>query len=152
MLSKKSKVSKEQAILDAASELFLQRGFKSVSIGEIMQKVACSRETIYRYFSGKEDIFANIISRRMDAYLDTMKAVITTVGAEDLRDGLLDWSFALFKTVDADRLARHFVGMLLYHVMHTRVLGVRKKLSQAQMKKLVTEVVDDFLLGYAQPG
>ena len=56
------------------------------------------------------------------------------------------------KTVDADRLARHCVGMLLYHVMHTRVLGVRKKLSQAQMKKLAVEVVDDFLLGYAQPG
>ena len=61
MLSKKSKVSKEQAILDAASELFLQRGFKSVSSGEIMQEAACSRETIYRYFSGKEDIFVNII-------------------------------------------------------------------------------------------
>lgn len=174
MLSKKSKVNKEQAILDAASELFLQRGFKSVSIGEIMQEAACSRETIYRYFSGKEDIFANIISRQMDACLGTMKAVTTTVGAEDLRDGLLDWSLALLKTVtgdqyiqfrrliisevntrlehgklyydlayskgtsavaeffklfqkknklktvDADRLARHFVGMLLYHVMHTR--------------------------------
>ena len=93
MLSKKSKVSKERAILHAASELFLQRGFKSVSIGEIMQEVACSRETIYRYFSGKEDIFANII-----------------------------------------------------------VLGVRQKLSQAQIKKLAVEVVDDFLLGYAQPG
>ena len=54
MLSKKSKVNAEQAILDAASELFLQRGFKSVSIGEIMQEAACSRETIYRYFSGSE--------------------------------------------------------------------------------------------------
>ena len=95
MLSKKSKmskVSKEQAILDAASELFLQRGFKIASIGEIMQQAACSRENIYRYFSSKEDIFANII-----------------------------------------------------------VLGVRKKLSQAQMKKLAVEVIDDFLLGYAQP-
>lgn len=103
MLSKKSKVSKEQAILDAASELFLQRGFKSVSSGEIMQEAACFRETIYRYFSGKEDIFANIISRQMDAYLDTMKAVTTTVGAEGLRDGLLDWSLALLKTVTDDR-------------------------------------------------
>ena len=93
MLSKKSKVSKERTILHAASQLFLQRGFKSVSIGEIMQEAACSRETIYRYFSGREDIFANII-----------------------------------------------------------VLGVRKKLFQAQMKKLAVEVVDDFLLGYAQPG
>ena len=65
-------MSKEQAILDAVSELFLQRGFKSVSIGEIMQEAACSRETTYRYFSGKEDIFVNIISRQMDAYPDTM--------------------------------------------------------------------------------
>ena len=97
-------MSKERAILDAASELFLQRGFKSVSIGEIMQEAACSRETIYRYFNGKEAIFANIISRQMDAHLDTMKAVITMVGAEDLRHGLLDWSLALLKTVTDDFL------------------------------------------------
>lgn len=69
-----------------------------------MQEAACSRETIYRYFSGKEDIFVNIISRQMDAYLDTIKAVITTVGAEDLRDGLLDWSLALLKIVTDDFL------------------------------------------------
>ena len=198
-------MTKEQAILDAASELFLQRGFNAVSIGEIMKRAGCSRETVYRYFSGKEDIFANIISHQMDSYLDTMRSVITTVDAEDLRDGLIDWSLSLLKSVtddkyiqfrrliisemnarpehgrlyydltyskganavaeffklfqkkrklkavNADRLASHFVGMLLYHVMHTRVLGIRKKPSQAQMKKLAIEVVDDFLLGYA-PG
>ena len=112
MLSKKSKVSKEQAILGAASGLFLQRGFKSVSIGEIMQEAACSRETIYRYFSGKEDIFVNIISRQMDAYLDTMKAVITTVGAEDLCDGLLDWSMIVCSVTRhrADRRRRRAIG------------------------------------------
>ena len=198
----KKKVTKDRAILDAATDLFLESGYQNVSIGNIMERAGCSRETIYRYFENKEDIFASITALQMETYLDTMKS-ITTGESTDLREGLLNWSISLLKSVtaedyirfrrlvisevnsrpdhgkiyyeltyskgtravsnfflsfqqqgklkklDPDLLARYFVGMLLYDIMHMRVLGVRKAPSLATIKKLAVRVVDDFLLGYA---
>lgn len=198
MTSKRSK--KYVAILKAATELFLEKGFQDVSITNIMDRAGCSRETIYRYFKGKEDIFASAIQLQMEAYLATMESI--TMGSDDLRQGLVNWSLALIdsvtaesyiqfrrlvfsevnsrpehgklyydltyekgtnavadffrlrqregklKAIDPRRLAAYFVGMLLYELVHQRVLGVCKKPARARAAKLVNQTVDDFLLGY----
>lgn len=189
------------AIINAATELFLEKGFQEASITSIMDRAGCSRETIYRYFKSKEDIFASAIQLQMEAYLQTMES-ITMGGTDDLRQGLVNWSLALIdsvtsesyvqfrrlvfsevnsrpehgklyydltyekgtsavaeffrlrqkegqlKPIPARRLAAYFVGMLLYELVHQRVLGVCKKPTRARASKLVDQAVDDFLLGY----
>lgn len=200
----KKKIPKDIAILEAATELFLENGYQNVSITNIMERAGCSRETIYRYFKGKDDIFASITALQMQSYLETMES-ITTGESTDLREGLFNWSVSLLESVTAEayvrfrrlvisevnnrpdhgklyfdltyskgteavseffkifqqqgklkpveprRLARYFVGMLLYDLMHMRVLGVRETPAGSQIKKLAARTVDDFLLGYACP-
>lgn len=197
-----AKTSKEETILEAATELFLEYGFKDVSISKIVEKAGCSRETVYRYYSNKEDIFSKIIANLMKRYLTVMKTAIA-VDTDNLRDGLISWSESLLQAttdekyirfrrlvisetslrpehgelyfnmtyrqgakavedyfeifqkkgklmnIDKGRLSSYFVGMILYEMMHERVLGARQSYSKAYIKKHCEKTVDDFLAGYA---
>ncbi|WP_274650603.1 TetR/AcrR family transcriptional regulator [Paenibacillus humicola] len=57
-------------IVRAAQELFYIRGYKSVTISGLADKLGMSKKTIYQYFSGKEEIAAAVIEdtlSRIDA-------------------------------------------------------------------------------------
>lgn len=49
-------------ILEAAEELFAQKGFKDVSMSDICTRTGLSRGGLYRYFSSAADIFRELIS------------------------------------------------------------------------------------------
>lgn len=50
-------------ILDAAEELFGQKGFDGTSTGDILGKVGIARGTLYYHFKSKEDIMDALIER-----------------------------------------------------------------------------------------
>jgi len=50
-------------ILDAADELFGQRGFDGTSTNDILEKVGIARGTLYYHFKSKEDIMDALIER-----------------------------------------------------------------------------------------
>lgn len=53
-------------ILQAADELFNTRGYKSVTINDLAEKMGMSKKTIYQYFTGKEEIAASVIDTVME--------------------------------------------------------------------------------------
>lgn len=60
--------SRREEILDAAARLFAERGYHGVSIDDIGAAVGMSGPGIYRHFTGKEDVLAQMllhISRRL---------------------------------------------------------------------------------------
>lgn len=50
-------------ILDAADELFAQKGFDGTSTNDILEKVGIARGTLYYHFKSKEDIMDALIER-----------------------------------------------------------------------------------------
>lgn len=50
-------------ILDAADELFAQKGFDGTSTQDILEKVGIARGTLYYHFKSKEDIMDALIER-----------------------------------------------------------------------------------------
>src|ERR1017187_8243194 len=49
-----------QRIIDAARELFLERGFDGVSVGDIAERAEVGRTTFFRHFGDKQEVvFAN---------------------------------------------------------------------------------------------
>ena len=48
-------------IVQAAHDLFNARGYKSVTISDLADRLGMSKKTIYQYFSGKEEIAAAVI-------------------------------------------------------------------------------------------
>src|SRR5690606_35381288 len=50
-------------ILDAADELFGQKGFDGATTKDILEKVGIARGTLYHHFKSKEDIMDALIER-----------------------------------------------------------------------------------------
>jgi AcrR family transcriptional regulator len=51
------------ALLDAAAEVFAQRGFNGASLDEIAETAGFTRGAIYKNFDGKEDLFFAVMDR-----------------------------------------------------------------------------------------
>lgn len=54
---------RKNEILDAADELFGQKGFDGTSTNDILKKVGIARGTLYYHFKSKEDIMDALIER-----------------------------------------------------------------------------------------
>ena len=53
-------------ILQAARELFNTRGYRSVTIQDLAEKLGMSKKTVYQYFSSKEEIATAVVEETMD--------------------------------------------------------------------------------------
>jgi AcrR family transcriptional regulator len=53
----------EERILDAAGQVFLERGFQGASVDEIAEVACAGKPTIYAKFPGKQALFAAVIER-----------------------------------------------------------------------------------------
>ncbi|MDE1152402.1 MAG: TetR/AcrR family transcriptional regulator [Micavibrio sp.] len=60
--------TKRDAILDAASELFLKNGLDGTSMDDVARKADMAKLTVYARFPGKEALFKAVIERRCDKY------------------------------------------------------------------------------------
>ncbi len=54
---------RKNEILDAAEELFTQKGFDGTSTNDILEKAGIARGTLYYHFKSKEDIMDALIER-----------------------------------------------------------------------------------------
>ena len=50
----------KEAIIDKSCELFLNLGFKSVTMDEIANAMGVSKKTIYKYFNNKTDLVTEV--------------------------------------------------------------------------------------------
>lgn len=53
--------AKRDAIVEAASQVFLELGFEGASMAEIATRVGGSKATLYGYFSSKEELFTEVM-------------------------------------------------------------------------------------------
>ena len=58
---KREKEQRRKAILKAARKLFIEYGFKHVTVANIAKKAELSKGAIYLYFNSKEEIYAQIL-------------------------------------------------------------------------------------------
>lgn len=58
----------QEAILEAATGLFLQRGYEGVSIRDITKAVGLTKGAIYHHFESKEALLGAVIGREFASY------------------------------------------------------------------------------------
>lgn len=66
-------VRKHQGILDAATALFLRKGYAGTSMDDIAREAAVSKQTVYQHFSDKEQLFADIVLATTDQVQDLVR-------------------------------------------------------------------------------
>jgi len=110
-------------ILDAAQQLFLEKGFRSTSIDEIAERAPASKPTIYAHFPGKEALFTAVVSRTISELTDfegfvpqgrTMEEKLTNLAMEIVKRFIAD-SLDLTRVTIAEarrfpELSRHVHG------------------------------------------
>jgi AcrR family transcriptional regulator len=63
-------------LLEAASKLFMERGFDATSMSEIARHARASKETFYRHFPGKEDLFRAVVIRGASGLAAELSALL----------------------------------------------------------------------------
>lgn len=63
-------------ILEASAALFIQRGFETVTMGDIAQTLGISRPTVYSYFSSPEAVLDALLQERLDALLKRLDPLL----------------------------------------------------------------------------
>lgn len=78
---------KQAAILDVATELFLERGYDAVSLDDIVQRIGGSKTTLYSYYGGKEGLFTAMVQNMCHGKLSSFLA--TDVSHLTPKEGLI---------------------------------------------------------------
>ncbi|MGW6356333.1 TetR/AcrR family transcriptional regulator [Streptomyces sp. NPDC055092] len=80
-------MSRDRAILDAAAQAFYEKGFHGVGVDELGARAGMSGPSLYRHFSGKDEILAILLSEAMD---ELISATVPVHGSaeRDLRRAL----------------------------------------------------------------
>jgi TetR/AcrR family transcriptional regulator, mexJK operon transcriptional repressor len=101
---------KRRLLLQAATEVFLDKGYDSTSMDDVATKAAVSKPTVYKYFSDKERLFAEIVRATTGEIDDLVRLVAETMAAQASLES------------DLIVLARRFITAL----MQPRVLRLRR--------------------------
>ncbi|OPL19892.1 MAG: hypothetical protein AVO35_00050 [Candidatus Aegiribacteria sp. MLS_C] len=81
-----------ESILDAAEEVFVERGFSGASIKRIAESAGVAKSLLYHYFPSKKDLWQEVIHRRVrqaglpGKLLETV-ASVSRDGLEAVREG-----------------------------------------------------------------
>lgn len=80
-------------LLDAASELFYERGITATGVDTVIAKAGVSKPTLYAHFGSKSELVAAVLERRHTRRTESLPAWVIT-RATDPRERLLavfDW-------------------------------------------------------------
>jgi AcrR family transcriptional regulator len=104
---------KRQAILNAATEIFLKGGYLGTSMEEIATLSAVSKQTVYKHFASKEALFIAVVSGMTDDTGNIVRnAVAELDDGGDVAEYLVNYAY------------RQLTGVLTPRVMQLRRLVI----------------------------
>ncbi|MEP7054528.1 MAG: TetR/AcrR family transcriptional regulator [Actinomycetota bacterium] len=98
---------KRRQILEAATTVFLQRGYLGTSMDEIATLAGVSKKTVYSHFSDKRDLFVQIVLGSVDAAADpTFLEVVDLETSADVEADLRDVARRMLARVIQPKMMR----------------------------------------------
>ena len=141
--------ARREAILDVASDVFLEEGYANASMSTIAARLGGSKGTLYNYFKNKEELFAGYVVRHcawqrdamfeIEAELgDIVEALIKT-GRIYLSIVLSDFSMANFRVIVAEAQRTPEIGQAFFEAgprSGAKLLGatLQKAVDSGQLK------------------
>lgn len=94
---------KEQEVLDVATDYFLEHGYQGASINAMARSSGISKESIYRYFSSKKQLFEAVIGRELAEYQAGLRRLLSAEKTMSLHDALIKIAETVLGVVTTDR-------------------------------------------------
>ena len=123
-------------LLDAAEEVFADKGFAPASLDDIARTAGYTKGAIYKHFATKEDLFFAVSDRYWRRYFDNFAEVLssaTEVGARELDAIAARWrQLSLDRGAEHSALGHEFTLYLLRNPeARERVAGKRSEVVEA---------------------
>ncbi len=115
--------AKQDAIIEAAAEVFLEQGFGSANMDEIARRAGVSKATVYSHFDSKPALFGAIVQHRCQRTMSAMLAemsdqpvagTLTAVGRQFLDVLMMPGSLPLYRVVLAEAPRVPELGRIFY--------------------------------------
>jgi AcrR family transcriptional regulator len=136
-------------LLDAAEEVFAEKGFIPATLDDIAKAAGYSKGAIYKYFATKEDLFLAASDRYWRRYFDNFSEVMssaTQVGARELEDIAERW-----RQLSRDRGAEHAALGLEFSLYLLRNPDARKRVADKR-SEVVAELAKYIVTGIDRLG
>lgn len=106
--------SMQEAIIEAATELFANRGYEGMTMKEVARKVGISASSIYSFFKNKEDLFMHIYRQVLDNHFQLASSLESFEHAPDVKTRF-DELFRAIIRFQSDDMAKMkiYIRMLL---------------------------------------
>ena len=124
---------RKKQIINAAEEVFTQKGFDQARMDDIAEETGLSKGTLYLYFKSKEDLITAILDRMFQYEFRQFEALnLTEMNAAD----------AIWKITDL--LTKYILGLqrLMPIVYQFLALAFRNRHVQLALKKYINQYVD----------
>lgn len=109
-VSKARSSRKQGLVLQAAKELFLERGFDRTTMDDVAARAGVSKPTLYRYFADKDHLYAAIVRMTSDNIDQLVRAVVDQTTS----------------STDLEEVLRRLAVNLLNALMHPDLLNLRR--------------------------
>ncbi len=89
----------EQQILQAAEELFLEKGYNATSTTDIARHIGCNQSLIHYYFRTKDALFERILFSKLAYVMQSLSMPLNTdMPFEDKLRHIVEWYFDFLST------------------------------------------------------
>lgn len=126
----RDRADKHDLILEAAIEVFAEKGFHRARISDIARRAGVADGTIYLYFRNKDDVLLTIFEEKMGVLIDGLKAALASV--EDPLDQVRTF-------------ARYHFEQVRDHRALAEVLQIELRLSNKFLKEYRPEKLWEYL-------
>jgi AcrR family transcriptional regulator len=120
----------KERILDAALDVFSDKGFHLATVDEIAERAEVGKGTLYRYFANKEGLFNELVRLRMEDL--EMQAGKVLDGHDDVLTMIAKYVRVYFEFFDRNQR--------LYHLIARESLEVGDQVQDLYFKKIIRRI------------
>ncbi len=79
-----------ERILDAAEQVFAERGFDGASLGDVADRVGIRGPSLYNHFRNKRELYAAVLGRLLDPFFELLEELLERPPSEARGDAAIE--------------------------------------------------------------
>src|SRR5579884_2092561 len=131
-LKERQRLEREDLILQAAEDVFIEKGYYNASMDEIAARVGIAKGTLYLHFACKEDMVVALLKRKLQAFKEKIESISNEEGTA--RDKLV----AILRIMYTDVVSSHY--RLVFSFYHSSEMPPILREKRAEISDLFSQI------------